>query len=54
MIGYVIAGLLLASATAAGAGAVTHTAWLHWSGVVVAALTTLGVCVGIYRAARYA
>jgi len=54
MIGYVIAGLLIASATAAVAGAVAGTAWLYWSGIAVAALTTVAVCVGITRAARVA
>lgn len=52
MIGYVIAGLLIASATAAVAGAVTGTAWLYWSGIAVAAVTTGAVCMGIARAAR--
>lgn len=52
MIGYVIAGLLIASATTAVVGAVTNTAVLYWSGIAVAALTTGAVCVGVARAAR--
>lgn len=52
MIGYAIAGLLIASATAAVAGAVTNTAWLYWPGITVAVAVTVVVCVGIARAAR--
>jgi len=52
VIGYVIAGLLIVSATVAVIGAVTGTAVLYWSGIAVAAVTTGAVCVGVARAAR--
>lgn len=54
MIGYALSGVFLASFATALAGAVFGGPVLYWSGIAVAAVTTVAVCVGIARAARVA
>ena len=54
MIGYALGGLFLGGFVAALAGAVFGLPVLYWSGIAVAAVTTVAVCVGIARAARVA
>lgn len=52
MIGYALGALFLVGFVAALAGAVFGSSVAYWSGIAVAALTTVAVCVGIARAAR--